>query len=196
MATISYAKNVGIEDVICQGDIFQNVKYCFIDSEDDEGINITEYTFPFAVVISQACDVSSASQLLIKKSGTATKFMPAVLMCPIYNEGLVKNADHLKMLFESEKIAINNYNIIQDADTKITGKDWHYRFHKLQLQKDKTAIINDGLIDFKHYFTVPFGYLLDKRNTRICRLDNVFSEQITLKFCTFLSRVGIPDPNT
>ena len=46
MSTISKAKKSQLDDQICQGDIFRNVKYSYIESEDDEGVNVVEYEFP------------------------------------------------------------------------------------------------------------------------------------------------------
>ena len=57
MATISKAVYSKLEDPICQGDIFQNVKYNYIDTEDEQSISVVEFEFPYAIVISQACDV-------------------------------------------------------------------------------------------------------------------------------------------
>lgn len=57
MATKSKAFRSRSTDQICQGDIFKNVKYSYIDSEDGESVNIVEYEFPLALIISQACDV-------------------------------------------------------------------------------------------------------------------------------------------
>jgi hypothetical protein len=51
-------------DLLCQGDIFKDVKYSFIDHEDNEHVEIIEFTFPYAIIISQACDVISMSEML------------------------------------------------------------------------------------------------------------------------------------
>ena len=51
MATKSKAFRSRSTDQICQGDIFKNVKYSYIDSEDGESVNIVEYEFPLALII-------------------------------------------------------------------------------------------------------------------------------------------------
>ena len=64
MATKSKAYKSKLTDQICQGDIFCNVKYNYIESEDDEGVNVVEYEFPMAIIISQACDVIAMEELV------------------------------------------------------------------------------------------------------------------------------------
>ena len=54
------------------------------------------------------------------------------------------------------------------------------------------TILDNALIDFKHYFTVPASYLMKNRNKRAFHLEDIYAEQITLKFATYLSRVAIP----
>lgn len=83
MSTTSKAFKSQPTDKICQGDIFQNVRYSYIDSEDDESVNIVEFEFPMAIIISQACDVIAMEEVVNSKSGKPAKFMPAILMCPI-----------------------------------------------------------------------------------------------------------------
>ena len=65
--------------------------------------------------------------------------------------------------------------------------------HTLSVEyKDKIAITN-AVIDYKHYFTVPITYLINNKNNRIFRLEDVYAEQITQKFSNFLSKVATPD---
>lgn len=42
------------------------------------------------------------------------------------------------------------------------------------------------------YFTVPMTYLIAHKKDRILHLDDLFAEQVTLKFSTYLARVAIP----
>ena len=54
-------------------------------------------------------------------------------------------------------------------------------------------VLENAILDFKHYFSLPMSYLLQHKEDRILHLDDIFAEQITLKFATYLSRVAIPD---
>ena len=95
MATKSKAYMSKLTDQLCQGDIFRNVKYSYIDSEDEDGANIVEYEFPLAIIISQACDVIAMEELILNKAGKPAKFMPSILMCPIYERNISKSGEHI-----------------------------------------------------------------------------------------------------
>ncbi len=192
MSTVSKAFKPQFKDQICQGDIFQNVKYSYIDSEDDKGVNIIEYEFPLALIISQACDVIAMDDIISQKSGKPSKFMPSILMCPIYEHNAAKAGQHIKDAFDQLELRFESENTYQGDDYKVAKRDWHYRIHALKVKADEKTVIDNAVIDFKHYFTVPISYLISHKSDRVLRLDDLFAEQITLKFSTYLARVAIP----
>lgn len=192
MATKSKAFQSKLTDQICQGDIFKNVKYSYIDSEDNESVNIVEYEFPLALIISQACDVIAMEDLTVKKSGKPAKFMPSILMCPIYEQSSAKSGLHIKEAFEQLTLKFESENTYHGDDYRVAQKDWHYRIHALTVETNGNIAIENAIVDFKHYFTVPITYLIAHKNNRILHLDDLFAEQITLKFSTYLARVAIP----
>lgn len=193
MSTVSKAIKCSLEDDVCQGDVFKNVHFNYIESEDDEGVNIVEFVFPFAIVISQGCDVISMSKMEKNRRGKATKFMPAILMCPFYDETMARETSHLNEAFKELKIEAEKEKLYNSKEYGIVQKDWHYRFHDLVIKQDNKTIVEKTLIDFKHYFTVPISYLMQHREDRLFRLDDIYAEQITLKFANYLSRVAMPD---
>lgn len=193
MATKSKAHKCQISDPVCQGDIFKNVKYSYIDSEDTEGVNIIEYEFPLAIVVSQACDVIAMDKIISNNSGKPAKFMPSILMCPIYEKNLAKTGEHIKGIFNELNLKFEAENTYQKDDYKVAERDWHYRIHALTVMLDDKPVIENAVIDFKHYFTVPMSYLISCKDKRILQLENLFAEQITLKFATNLARMPIPD---
>ena len=77
-------------------------------------------------------------------------------------------------------------------DLKTADKDWHYRFHSLTIETGAEKVLENAIVDFKHYFIVPISYLISHKKDRLLRLDDLFAEQITLKFSTYLARVAIP----
>lgn len=192
MATKSKAYMSKLTDQLCQGDIFQNVKYSYIDSEDEDGANIVEYEFPLAIIISQACDVIAMEELILNKAGKPAKFMPSILMCPIYERNISKSGEHIKNAFDQLSLEFKVENTYQRDDYNVARRDWHYRIHALTVEANENIVIDNAVIDFKHYFTVPITYLIAHKNDRILHLDDLFAEQITLKFSTYLARVAIP----
>lgn len=144
----------------------------------------------------EACDVIAMSDMVSNRSGKTTKFMPSILMCPIYDADIAKKMSHLDMAFkELDLIRMDDQKetLFNGEEFKVAKKDWHYRFHPLEVVIDGKNVMEKALIDFKHYFTVPATYLMEHRKERLFHLDDLFAEQITLKFATFLSRVAIPD---
>ena len=192
MSTTSKAFKSQLTDQICQGVIFQNVRYNYIDSEDDEGVNVIEFEFPMAIIISQACDVIAMEDIVNNKSGKPAKFMPSILMCPIYDKSASKSGDHIKEAFSLLSLNIVEEPIYFKDDLKTADKDWHYRFHSLTIETGAEKVLENAIVDFKHYFTVPISYLISHKKDRLLRLDDLFAEQITLKFSTYLARVAIP----
>lgn len=177
---------------ICQGDVFKNVKYNYIDADNDSSVDVVEYEFPLAVIISQACDVIAMDEIISVGGGKPAKFMPSILMCPIYDKSIVKSGDYLSDVFCELNLALNKENVYHSDDYKIAERDWHYRFHALELTLNGKSVLSNAIIDFKHYFSVPLSYLMKCKTNRVYHLDDLFSEQLTLKFATYLSRVAIP----
>ena len=203
MKTSSHSIKIN-DDLICQGDIFQDVKYSFIGSDDENELRIVEYSFPYAIILSQSCDITHYCKLVKSLNGKTSKIMMSILMCPIYNIESMKNCEHTSEIV-SNLSAFNSKKIDSKIEKDLTSfctrvrevaeNDSHYRFHILNVLDDhkKFELLSNHVIDFKHYFCVPIVYLLSNIDNRICRLDTIFSEQITLKFSNYLSRVGIPD---
>lgn len=193
MSTQAKAFYKKTEDIICQGDIFKDVRYNYIESEEDDAVNIIEYEFPLAVIISQACDTISMDRIVTNKNGKPTKFMPSILMCPIYEKGIIKSGVHIEEAFSVNDFLMIKENTFQSDDYSVAKRDFHYRYHVLKVLIDDKVVIENAVVDFKHYFTVPMSYLINHKEDRIMQLEDVFSEQLTLKFSNYLSRVAIPD---
>ena len=171
------------------------MKYCYIDTESDETVEVVEFTFPMAVIISQACDVNSMGEMISEQKGKATKFMPSILMCPIYDVEVAKKTEHINEALSTlaiEKLDGNKEVLFNSSEFGLARNDWHYRYHALTVKVADNVVLENTMIDFKHYFTVPASYLMNNRENRLFHLDDLFAEQVTLKFATYLSRVAIP----
>lgn len=188
MNTIAKAHNCKKEVPVCQGDIYQSVIYSY--PTENEYI---QFHFPYAIVISQACDVIAMDSLFRKKGGKATKFMPSVLLCPLYNAEEIKEGEYVKDFFQGLELEIEKDILFNSKERNVIQKNWHYRFYEFSVQAGTEEILPVVMVDFKHYFSLPISYLIKNPQNRICCLDNLYAEQITLKFAAFLSRVAIPD---
>lgn len=192
MATTTIAKRVGINEPICQGDVFRNVKYSYLESEEDEIVNIIEYEFPYAIIVSQACDVTYMSELQSSSAGKATKFMPSILMCPIYDISMLQEVNHLPDFITQNMYRITKEKFFPRKEVDFAKNDMHYRFHILNVKIGEELIMEEAVIDNKHFFTVSPKYLEQARSNRAFSLDCLFAEQVSLKFASYLARVAIP----
>jgi len=51
-----------------------------------------------------------------------------------------------------------------------------------------------SVIDFKHYFSVNVCYLMGiKKEKFICKIYELYREDISHRFASFLSRIGLPE---
>ena len=203
MSTCSRVQKNSIETQLCQGDIFSHVKYAYIDNEEADIVNVIEMEFPFAMIISQACDVIAMEKIVREKRGKSTKLMTSILMCPIIDGTMLKNGAYAEDFFTEFQISKvtskkDEDRVYDGKDKAIAERDWHYRFHLFKAYcyeagKSKELLFDSMFFDFKQYFTVPITYLLKNKKNRICTLEELYAEQITLKFATYLSRVAMPD---
>lgn len=84
MVSTSKAVILPAEQGVGQGDVFKDVKYSYIDSEDGDSVEVMELTFPYALIVSQSCDVAYMDDFESGETSAAVKYMPSILMCPIY----------------------------------------------------------------------------------------------------------------
>ena len=85
----------------------------------------------------------------------------------------------------------------KDTATKAIMDNQNPRYHYLKfLEDDKPELI----VDFKHFFTVNRDFLYNQLHKRLYSLDGLFRESLSLRFCNYVSRIGLPveiiDDNT
>lgn len=192
MPTTCTTKSAQEKDPILQGDIFQNVSYIYKTEEKATFIDITEFTFPYVIVLSQSCDIYAMSKIIEEGKGKTLKFMPSVLLAPIFNKEALKNGAILDELKEKVGFILEEEDLFASKIYNVIKNDQYLRLHALVLDKPNLLHFKEPMIDFKQYFTVSPEYLYSIKKDRICHLDALFCEMITLRFSSYLSRVAIP----
>lgn len=192
MGTVCKTKVANYNDEILQGDIFKKITYIYKTSESPDYVDITEFEFPYVIVLSQSCDVSAMSKMLAEKVGKSLKFMPSILVAPIYDKEALKTGEALSDIINAVEFSMSKENLFSSKIINVIEDDAHSRFHLLNLDNKSLIEFETPIIDFKHYFTVSPEYLYAMRENRICHLEQLFCEQITLRFSNHLSRVAIP----
>lgn len=185
MIKVKISKNSRIQ----QGDIIKNVDYIEKVIEDCGNLEITKIRFPLIIVLTQDCDLAQDDILRYDPESMVTqdKLMFSVLVAPIYN------ADHF---FEGTHLEILNQKMQQISKSKSPGKfiinNENPRYHYLVFPQQIPIV--PSIIDFKHYFSVNIEYLKKKKKKDfICKVSELYREQITLRFSNFLSRIGLPE---
>ncbi len=178
----------GKKSRISQGDIYRNIELIEYVAEKEGKVEIPIITFPLVMVLTQECDLEQDYKFRYGrlKKGTQDKYLISVLVSPLYNLEHVLDGEHLselnlKMEPIPRKGTAGNYLFQNERP----------RYHYIDFPQDIT--IPPSVIDFKHYFTVNVEYLRKHKDNFVCRVSPVYREDISQRFASFLSRIGLPE---
>ena len=173
-------------DRIYQGDIFRDIEFIENYSLTDSDIEISRITFPLVVVLTQDCDLSQDSLFRKTPNKTQDKYLISVLVAPLYNSEHFFEGNHL------DGLGMTMQKIKKDSTsgTKILQNETP-RYHYLQFPKDTP--LPPTIIDFKYYFSVNVTSLMKIKKTNcVCQVSELYREDISQRFSSFLSRIGLP----
>jgi len=120
------------------------------------------------------------------KKGTQDKYLISVLVSPLYNYEHVLSGDHLS------ELSLNMQKIKRDStDDRYLKQNKIARYHYIKFPPD--IPIPPSVIDFKHYFSINVEYLRKLKSNFVCRVLPVYREDISQRFASFLSRIGLPE---
>ena len=179
----------GDKNRISQGDIYKDIEHIEYAFEKDGYINISKIIFPLVVVLTQDCDLAQDSKFRGATDKTKDKILFSVLVAPMYNADDAFDGTHLDDLYGKEK---SMEPINRNASPgKYLKQNERCRYHYLEFPED-TPIV-PTIIDFKHYFSININQLLSCRTENfVCRLSELYREDLSLRFANFLSRIGLP----
>ena len=175
---------------VYQGDINKNIEYIENIKEKSGIITISKIHFPYVIILTQDCDLQWDFEQRWSKnkiSNNQNKWLLSVLVAPLYNVEHVYNGEHLSELNMTmqkiERGGTTGRYLIQNQNP---------RYHYIKFPNNVDIV--DSIIDFKHYFSVNVEYLKSiKKESFICRISDLFKEDISFRFANFLSRVGLPE---
>jgi hypothetical protein len=174
---------------IQQGDIIRDIDYIESVVEKSGDLTISKIRFPLVVVLTQDCDLAQDFKYrygTIKKSDH-DKFMLSVLVAPLYNADHFFEGSHLELL-DQKMQAIKRTGTKGEIILNNESPRYHY------LNFSEGFPIANSIIDFKHYFSVNVNYLKNSKKAGfVCKVSELYREQITQRFSNFLSRIGLPD---
>lgn len=175
---------------ICQGDILSNIEYIEYASEKEGQLEISKIVFPYVYVLTQDCDLEQEYNNKTKENpSNQDKHLISVIVAPFYNIEHVYVGEHLS------QIGLKMQEINRkpsSTENKLLKDNRNPRYHFLEFPP--RLGISDSVIDFKHYFTVNGVLLYNLKNTQfVCKISELYREQISHRFSFFLSRIGLPN---
>lgn len=174
---------------VCQGDIFRDVELIEYVRRKADAVEISTVTFPLVIVLTQDCDL--AQDYTFRWSAKARgknddKKLFSVLVAPLYNELHVYTGEHLSEL----GMTMQQINRGKTPGATLRNNETP-RYHYLTFPAGVPIV--PSVIDFKHYFSVSVDYLKQrKRSHYVCKVADLYREDISQRFASFLSRIGLP----
>ncbi|MFA5257262.1 MAG: hypothetical protein WC360_03865 [Opitutales bacterium] len=170
-----------------QGDIFRNVEYLENVTEQDGNCFISKIVFPYCLVLTQDCDLAQDHDYRNSDSKGGDKILISVIIAPLYNNEHFKAGEHLSNL----KLRMSPIAWKATEGNNIRNNQ-HPRYHYFKFGDD--VELPDSVLDFKHYFTVKIDQLESiKTKDYIGSVCELYREDVSHRFSTFLSRIGLPD---
>ena len=174
---------------VCQGDIIANVEFVEYAIEKHGQIEISKIIFPYVYVLTQDCDLEQDyANKANKDSDDQDKHLISVIVAPLYNIEQVYEGSHL------EDIGLKMRTISKSkskTENKLLRQNNNPRYQYMEFNTDVS--ITNSVIDFKHYFTVNNNLLLEnKKKNFVCKVSELYRENISHRFAFFLSRIGLP----
>lgn len=172
---------------VSQGDIYRDVEFVEYATEKKGSIEISKIVFPFVIVLTQDCDLEQDSKIRCQGilAQTQDKLILSVLVAPLYNVEQVYIGEHL------DQLGIKMQMIKSKTQGNYLRINEIPRYHYIEFPEG--VAISPSVIDFKHYFSVNVEYLRRKKSDLICRVSPLYREDISHRFASFLSRIGLPE---
>lgn len=166
---------------ITLGDVLQNFKFNVVQTNGD----VKEFSYEYLIVITQDCDLEQWENNRKTPPNTLkNQFLANILILPAFLAERIRRGDAYKELFNIQQESKGS-----DEFKKIT-QNKNERYHFLKSEDD----IQDLIIDFKHYFTIPYDTLKEQYEEKyLATVNELFRENLSSRFTNYLSRIGLPD---
>lgn len=174
---------------IRQGDIYRDIEFVESASEQDGEIEISVIRFPLCIVLSQDCDLEGENSRRVEnKTNADNKFLLSTVLAPLYNFDHFRIGEHLSNL----QLRLEDFGPRKKSKCNFIVTNQNPRYHYLSIPPGH-RIVQELVVDFKHYFTVPFDYLESRRGSNfVVAVKELYREDIVQRFASFLSRIGLP----
>jgi hypothetical protein len=174
---------------VSQGDVIRDIEVLERATVRSGIVEISRIQFPLIIVLTQDCDLEQDHRVRRRRSVARDqdKELFSALVAPLYNAEHVFKGDHLselgRKMMEINRSKTPGSNLMRNETP---------RFHYLEFPEQVPVVAS--VIDFKHFFSVSLHELTAKKRTNfVCQVSDLFREDISQRFASFLSRIGLPE---
>lgn len=177
-----------------QGCIYRDVSYLERFTQQGGQVSVSQVLFPYVYVLTQDCDLEWDHESRAAKKDIHDKYLVSVMVAPIYNGEHLRYGTHLDQLgltpdtpddgpkMKMTDLGNRAWNLVQTNQNE--------RYHTMAFP-DGIPVPERGVIDFKHYFTVPVFALSTQKP--ICVVSELDRAHVSHRFASYLARVGLPE---
>lgn len=168
-----------------QGEIVSNLVEALIDLDklNAEVPSFLENTHPYAVIVSQDCDLEW-DWIARDRNKMPGKRMVGILFC----------------VAEPSSVAVQRLNYKQHDYVKTNREERFQLLQRVEAESDLLGVgVPELIVDFKRYFSLPADEVYERLKIgeleRRCRLNGPYLQHFTNRFCFFQNRVALPVPH-
>lgn len=169
------------------GAVYKDVSSFFVNKAGNS-VHVHELNYSRVVVLSQSCDIEWNKKSRVSKNGKHDKILLTVLVAPLFDSVKATEGKHLNG-FSMNMQAITRR--VKDRARKYDIARHHILNTNMFNNKGINIGFDEGIIDFKHFFTIPVNSLTEDKYVDSIKLFH--REKLSQRFSSFLSRIGIPE---
>jgi len=185
----------GIGKALRQGEILANVVELQIEPKSirlddlDSVYDVNPVLHPFAIVLSQDCDLEQDFNFRYNAKGNMRHELPSILFCQAEDADKFAESERYKGLFSGSKF----------PDDFTRNNEFRYHFIQnvpLEFDRENCGLPNLGM-DFKRYFTMPTAEVYQRvrlaHTQRRTQLQSPYLEHFCDRFHNFNNRIALPE---
>lgn len=172
-----------------QGDVLRDLTVVQWAEVSDGEIDIQDRLLSYCVLLSQDCDLEHDFNSRNGVAANNDKFLTSALLIPAYPAETFRAGTHLATL----SLSMQRHST--DAWKRLKGNN-EARYHFLN--GEASLQVPELVLDFKHYLTIPRDVLYRGNNAAsyLATIEVIYREQLSLRFASYLSRIGLPEPTS
>jgi len=173
---------------VAQGDVIREVEFIEFVTEQAGTLEISKIIFPLVVVLTQDCDLEQDFRFRNEgQAGSHDKYLFSVLVAPVYNLDHMCAGEHLSEL----NMSMQSISRKKTPGSFLRNNEWP-RYHFIEFPE--STRLPPSVVDFKHYFSLNVQYARTAKQTRFaCSLAPLFRDDLSHRFASYLSRIGLPE---